>query len=183
MEDFKWIIYLIAALYFIFRSRKKNAPTPDTDFKPFESGEPPSNSPSSKPITFEDLLREIQQSKTPTKPEIKSQPVKEVFTQPKYVDYDDDIPEEAKDLEEVEYDYRNQDEIYETYEKAKREAFLKPSYDETANVNDTDVKFGHFKEYDVEKHPSLAENLAKDLQNPENFKKAFILSEILNRRY
>ncbi len=178
MEDYKWVIYVIAALYFILKSRKKKAPAESSEGKPFEQSKPNT---SSKPVTFEDLLREIQGSKTVAPPE--PTPAYESRSYPKYEDYDDNLEKEEKDLENVDYDYRNQDKIYETYEKAKQDAFNRPSLEETMKVGDTIVRFGHFKEYDQQVASTLASSFAKDLQNPENFKKAFILSEILHRKY
>jgi hypothetical protein len=181
MDEYKWIIYVIAALYFILRSRKKKAPEPGGDFKPFESENAPSNP--NKPVTFEDLLREIQQTKAP-KPEFKPEPVRPAYKQPEYVDYDEDLKSEERDLEEISQDYRkNDDQIYETYEKAKSEAFNRRSLEETMKVEDTVVRFGHFKGYDIQQTETVAQSIAKDFQNPENIKKAFILSEILNRKY
>jgi hypothetical protein len=176
MEDYKWVIYVIAALYFILKSRKKKSP-PESEGKPFELPDT-----STKPVTFEDLLREIQSTKTVAPPEPKPAPYQSK-SYPTYEDYDDNIGKEEKDLEEVDYNYRNQDKIYETYEKAKQAAFNRPSLEETMKVEDTVVRFGHFKEYDQQAPPSLASTLGKDLQDPENFKKAFILSEILTRKY
>jgi hypothetical protein len=181
MEDYKWVIYVIAALYFILRSRKKKQPETGGDFQPFDP-ESPAGSPG-KPVTFEDLLKEIQQSKAP-KPEVRQEPVRPTYKQPEYVDYDEDLKSEERDLEEISQDYRkNDDQIYETYEKAKSEAFNRRSLEETMKVEDTVVRFGHFKGYDIQQTETVASSIAKDLQNPDNVKRAFILSEILNRKY
>jgi hypothetical protein len=179
MEDFKWIIYVLIAVYLIFRSRKKKSSPPDNDYKPFNTD----SQPSTKPVTFEDLLKEIQQSKT-TKPEVKKFPAKPVYEKPQYVDYDDDIKSEEEDLEDVNYNNRSESEIYETYEKAKKEAFNKPTYEDSpVDLEGSVVRFKHFKEYDNLSVPSEAQNIAKELQNPDNIKRAIVLSEVLNRRY
>ena len=180
MEDYKWIIYVIAALYFIFRSRKKKSPSPEGESRPFNSNTTTTST--SSPVTFEDLLREIQQTKV-NKPEAKPITQSKPLVTSDYVDYDDDLKEERRDLEDVNYNYRNQDKIYETYEKAKSEAFNRPSLEETLNVNDTIVRFGQFKEYGLQKADTIADSFASDLRNKDNFKKAFILSEILNRKF
>lgn len=161
-----WII--IGVLYLISRARKKAEPTNSRpEAKP---SEPQSFD---KPVTFEELLKEIQASKQP-----KPQPV---LTKNEPVDYDDDIEEDAKPFGRV--DYRKEDKIYETYEKAKEEAFHRPTMEETLKLENTIVRFGQFKNYALEDRPSLAAEYAKDLRDPGNFKKAFVLSEILNRRF
>ena len=81
---------------------------------------------------------------------------------PKYEDYDDNIEKDEKDLEDVTYDYRNQDKIYETYENAKKEAFNKASLEETMHVEDTVVKYGRFKEFNKEEVPTVASTIAKE---------------------
>ena len=179
MEDFKWIFYVLAALYFIFRARKKKSPESGSDSRSFT---PENQKQSSKPVTFEDLLKEIQQSKT-SAPEVK-RPSKPIYEQPKYVDYDDNLKEEEEDLEDVNHNYRDEDEIYKTYERAKSEAFNKPSYEDSeTNLKDSVIQFSHFKEYDNLSIPSEAHNIARELQNRDNIKRAIVLSEVLNRRF
>jgi hypothetical protein len=179
MDEYKWIIYLVLGLIYFFARSKKKSPqqqAPDRDVD--------QSRPADAPVTFEDLLREIQQSKAPApKPEIKPVSTYRQPQYPKYEDYDDKLEEEEKDLEDVGYDYKKQDNIYEVYEKAKQAAFHRPSLEETMKVEDTVVRFGQFKEYQNQEEPSLASTVAKDFQNPENVRKAFILSEILQRKY
>lgn len=104
-------------------------------------------------------------------------PVKE------YQDYDDEIEAEAQEAERVDYKKRDQDETFEAYEKAKMAAFNRASLEETMKLEDTVVKFGQFKGYQQDTPLSVASTYVKDLQDPEGFKKAFILSEILNRKF
>lgn len=127
----------------------------------------------SKPVTFEELLKEIQTAKA--KPEPK--PIAQ------YTDYEEDLEPEEKSLEKTDYNYRDQDKIYEIYEKAKQEAFQRPSMEETMKLENTIVRFGQFKGYQQEAQPALAAEYAKELQDPANVRKAFILSEILNRKF
>jgi len=175
-----WIVVFV--IYLITKSRNKKAPVPPQDSQPYEQPFAPNTS--SKPITFEDLLKEIQSSK-PSQQPVPNKPATlyEPSRQPKYEDYDDHIEEEEKDLENAGYDYRKEDEIYSTYEKAKQEAFLRPSLEETVKLEDTVVRYDQFKEYKQQQIPSMASIIANDLQNQENIRRAFILSEILNRRY
>lgn len=52
-----WIWVIIAVVSYLARKKKPKQPTTTTE--PYET------QPESKPISFEDLLREIQQSKAP----------------------------------------------------------------------------------------------------------------------
>lgn len=169
-----WLIIVVITLLARGLSKKKQGPqqqAPDEDY-----GEP--SQPANKPISFEELLREIQASKAPAKRE--PEPAKPATP---YVDYDDNLGEEERDLEEVEYDYRKQDNIYQVYEDAKQQAFMRPSLEtEDTQLAKTDIKFEHFKGYDQESKGTNFAFLA-ELRDPEGFKKAFIMSEILNRKY
>jgi len=166
-----WLVVIVVSL--IARANKKKPQQTGHDQPEFGG---PQDSQGNKPISFEDLLREIQASKSP-------QPVKQVV-QPKqvdYVDYDDDLEEEGKPLEKS--NYKTEDEIYSTYEKAKSEAFNRASLEETMHVEDTVVKFEKFKGYKKARKEVAAGNFVKELRNPASFKKAFILSEILTKRF
>lgn len=169
-----WIWLIIVVVSFLANRKKKQGQQGAPDSTPME--------PETKPISFEDLLREIQASKAPPQPVVaeekpKPQPVAT------YTDYDEELAEEEQDLEEVDYKKRDEDATFDVYEKAKLAAFNRPSLEETMKVEDTEVKFGQFKGYQQEGSMSPAHTLVKDLQNPEGFRKAFIMSEILNRKY
>ena len=166
------ILYLIivAVVYIVSRLRKSGESKPVAPRRDSSPSAP-------KPVSFEDLLREIQESKAPAP---KPVPAKTYD----YVDYDDEIDKNERPvLEKADFSYRNEDKIYDTYEKAKQEAFYRPSLEETSRLSDTVVRFGQFKGYKQEEERSLAAEYAADLRNPESMKKAFILSEILNRRF
>ncbi len=176
-----WIWLIIIVVSFLARNRKKK----QEEGTPTFGGDEPFNSPSQptqKPVSFEDLLREIQASKPTSSPDPAPVKVPVTVKRAEYVDYDDDLEEEAV-VERVDYRKRDQDRTFETYEKAKQAAFNRPSLEETMKLEDTEVKFGQFKGYqqDSQVVPALA--YVKDLQDPEGFKKAFILSEILNRKF
>jgi hypothetical protein len=176
-----WLYIIIGVIYFLSRVLKKQEPQPDKEAnqnKPVESRQATGQySEKPKALTFEELLREITEAKQPPKPVLQTQPTRE------FVDYDDDIAEEEQDLETIDTDYRKNDRGNDVYEDAKRQAFLRPSLEETMNVRDTDMKFGKFKVFDQTKQKNLLEEYAKDLQDPEGLKKAFVLSEILNRKF
>jgi hypothetical protein len=83
----------------------------------------------------------------------------------------------------VNYDYRQHDKVYETYEEAKRQAFNRPSLEETMRVEDTVVKFGKFKAFEQATERDLMAEYLKEFQDPEGFRKAFVMSEILQRKF
>jgi hypothetical protein len=182
--EFKIIFWVIVGIIYLITKARKKAQTPE---EPRQYEQPQVPSSTGKPVTFEDLLREIQSAKSTTPP-VESKPVAkpydEVPNYPKYEDYDDEIEDEVKQpVEQTNYDYRKQDNIYDVYEKAKQAAFQQPSLEETMKVEDTVVRFGHFKEYQKHEEPSLASLVAKDFEDAEKVKRAFVMSEILRRKY
>jgi len=171
--DLKIIIWIIGLLiYFYAQSKKARKPVEPSD----EGGSQPARP--VRPVTFEDLLREIQQSRQTEKPPARPEP--------EVVDYDDDIEEEAQPEERIPERTRYekpQEEVMSIYEQAKQAAFNRASLEETASLGDTDVTFGKFKGYEQEVKPSLAAEIARDLKSPDSARKAVILAEVLNRRF
>lgn len=186
MDEFKIVFWIIvAAIYLLTRARKKQPNRP-----PAQPSEQSGEEQAPGPISFEDLLKEIQGSKrqqTPAPPEVKSarKPIPQREPVPQaYQDYDDDIEDDEKDLEEVRDDVdRKRDEIYDVYEKAKKEAFVKPSLEDTVKLEDTIVQFSQFKGYSKTEENTQAREILKEFHDPEGFKKAFIMSEILKRKF
>jgi hypothetical protein len=173
-----WIWLIVIVITLIARANKKK---PQSHHP--EPTETPASENDTKPVTFEDLLREIQAAKSP-KPKPITTPQMPKQVAPKQYDiedYDDNLEEEEKSLENT--SYNTNDQIYETYENAKKAAFARASLEETMKVDDTEVKFGQFKEFSRQQSSSLASEYARELRNPKSFKRALILSEILNRRY
>jgi hypothetical protein len=166
-----WIWLIVIIVTFIARAKKKKP-----EGQPYQGGEVAERQQDTqKPISFEDLLREIQGNKAP-------QPVPIQPKKAEYVDYDDELEDEGV-FEKVDYSKRDQDKTFETYEKAKQEAFNRKSLEETMKVEDTIVRFGQFKGYQQDKEVNVLAEYVKDLQDPAGFKKAFILSEVLNRKF
>ena len=175
MDSFQfWLYVIIGVVYLLSRMRKKPAGQPaeppdlDQQRQPGRSSPPVASAPP-KTLTFEDLLREITESK-----QTKQEPV---------VDYDDELEEEAKDLEEVDYDYRKDNKVYETYEEAKKQAFFRPSLEETMKVENTVVSFGKFKEFERAAETNLAAEYLKDFGDLGSIRKAVVMSEILKRKF
>jgi len=175
MDSFQfWLYVIIGVIYLLSRMRKKKAeqspgPPEIEDERPSARPLQPSKSALPKQLSFEELLREITESKQP-----KQEPV---------VDYDDDLKEEEQDLEDVEYDYRKGNKTYETYEEAKKQAFFRPSLEETMKVEDTVVSFGKFKEFEKGVETNLASEYLKEFNDTDGIKKAVVMSEILKRKF
>lgn len=187
-----WIYVIIAVIYLISRGRKKKQQT-SADFPDFDEGQSHKNRPApesqSRPISFEELLKEITEGKQPEKKEVvvQSQPTAykkpEPSPYPTYADYDDDIEAEEKDLEEIPSNYRKKDKIYDVYEEAKKQAFVRPSLEETMKLEDTVVKYNRFKEFEIEQSRNLLAEYTRDLKDPEGLKRMVVMNEILNRRH
>ena len=174
-----WVWVIVIVITLIARANKKKPQSINPEHH--ETPNAPEND--SKPVTFEDLLREIQAAKAPKpKPAPTLQAPKEIPSKKyDFEDYDDNLEEETKSLEKT--PTYSQDKIYETYENAKKAAFSRASLEETMKVEDTKVTFGLFKEFSKPQGQSLAAEYAKELRNPKSFKRALILSEILNKRF
>jgi len=167
-----WIWLLVIVVTFIARAWKKKP----GEQPPYGEGTSDRQEPTKKPISFEDLLREIQAKKVPAPPP-------PVFSKKaEYVNYEDDLEEEGVS-EKTDYNQRDYDKTVETYEKAKQSAFNRLSLEETMKVEDTMVRFGQFKGYQQDTEVNVLAEYVKDLKDPAGFKKAFILSEVLNRKF
>ena len=180
--DLQFWIWVIIVVVTLLSRAMRNSKRPDG---PDDSQRTdPESAPDHKPMTFEELLREIQASKTPEQPK-QVQPARPIQQTKPYektyeVDYDDDLEEEEKDLETVP---ASDDRSYEVYERAKSEAFQRKSLEETLKLSDTVMKYDHFKEYDDAGKKSIANDILKDFKDPDGFRKAFIMSEILKPKF
>lgn len=176
MEFKYWLWIIIGIVYLLSSLRKKQAkPSVPERTEPRRDQEVPVPE---KTMTFEELLKEIMEGKehktNPTPPKPASKPRVKVGEQ---------IGKEEEDLEDVNYDYRKRDKIYDVYESAKKEAFNRPSLEETLKLQDTDTKFGRFAEFEQSKQRDLIKEYLGDFQDKEGLKKAFIASEILQRKF
>ncbi|HEY5916597.1 MAG TPA: hypothetical protein VIU13_04325 [Chryseolinea sp.] len=177
MDSFQfWLYVIIGLIYLVSRMRKKKAdqspgPVNANEERPFSSS-PRHEGNKPKQLSFEELLKEITESKQ------QRQPMEEPV-----VDYDENLEEEEKDLEDEEYDYRKQNKTYEVYEEAKKQAFYRPSLEETMKLQDTVVNFGKFKEFEKRAETNLAAEYLKEFHDTDSLKKAVVMSEILKRKF
>jgi hypothetical protein len=51
------------------------------------------------------------------------------------------------------------------------------------NLSDVNTSFGKFKEFEVKTERNILTEYTKDLRDPKGFKKALVLSEVLNRKH
>src|SRR5688572_9436379 len=121
MDDVKiWVYVIIGVIWALTRLFKKSEKKPEqapkyNPTKPVQQYELPTAKPSAntstKQLTFEELLREITESKTST-------PSPKPFyedVETEVIDYDDNLGKEEQDLEETDYDYKKKDNIYDVY--------------------------------------------------------------------
>ena len=179
------IFYIIVAIVFVvsrFLKKQEGNPkdiptgTPERRSHNLPQGRVNPTSVPQKALTFEELLREIQQAKTPAPetPRQKQLPPRS---------YEETIEEEEDDLEDVDYDYRKKDSVYDVYEESKKQAFNRPSLEETMRVGDTVVSYERFKVFEQEQRRDVLSEYLADLRDPEGFKKAVVMNEILQRKF
>lgn len=185
-----WLYVIVAVIYLISAARKKakkqNQPEdfPETTTRPTaRQYDEPAPTQRPKPVTFEELLREITEGKLATPPPVteRSPEYSQPKPQPEYVDYDDEIEDEEKSLEEV--TAVDEERTTKIYEEAKKLAFYRPSLEETLKVQDVNTTYGKFAAFEAKQDTNLLLEYTKDLRDPKGFKKALILSEILNRKH
>lgn len=181
MDEKYWFYLIIGIIYGVTRLLKKK-PEAQTDEPKRTSSQPNRRqqrqvTEKPKQLTFEELLREIQEAKQAQKPVYEPTPKAE------YVDYDDDLKEEEQDLETIEDEVKSFERSNKVYEDAKRQAFARPSLEETMSIKDTRVEFGKFQVFQQEKKKNLLEEYTKDFRDPAGLKKAVVMAEILNRKF
>lgn len=182
--DEKIIFYIILGIvYFIFNALKKKKPEQEQG-SDLPQSRPQTNKP--QPVTFEELLREITEGKSQKFPESPVSPQKTEYRPPvtrpaqTFIDYDDDLEAEEKSLERTNFDDERSNKAY---EEAKRMAFNRPSLEETLKLDQVNTAFGRFKEFEKKQDSGVLTEYIKDLRDPKGFKKALILSEVLNRKH
>ncbi|MFY0685802.1 MAG: hypothetical protein JXQ90_01485 [Cyclobacteriaceae bacterium] len=187
MDDIQFWIYLVfAAIYFIGKALKKknkppvNRPRPQS---PLETETELADRPqTSRPATFEELLEEITGQKslepeTPVEESVEEKPV------PFYEEQKEIIPVQ-KD-ESIEMEGRNRQFADEESKRIYEESIKRA---EGFNIGfEPDEKFSSKKVLrstaEEETENEFASEIKSMLQNPDDAKKAIILSEILNRKY
>jgi len=171
-----WIYVAIVVLSILAQARRKKRQQEELEREKQADGEV---NPQPKPLSFEDLLREIQQTRNPPPPQPASRQADE------WENYET-VESEERSLEREEAVLKPQpvyNNTVEIYERAKAEAFNRASLEESMKVEDTDVRFGKFKVYEkaVENQPARA--FAESFRDFDQFKKAFVMAEVLKPRF
>lgn len=165
-----WIWLAIIVVSFIARAMKKKEADP-ADL------ELPGKQQPSGPVSFEDLLREIQASKT-TQPRVEP-----IQSAPKdSFDSRNQGNQERAVLESVKPIYIPSERTNEVYENAKNSAFSRPSLEETMRLEDTVMRYDRFKQYGQQEQSFLGD-FVKELNDPDKLKRAFVLNEVLMRKF
>jgi hypothetical protein len=181
MELKVWIWLIIVAGSFIvnaIKKRRQNAST--TGRRASSANYPHGQIPSdTAPITtFEEMLKEIEGSRQRTTHANEIKP-----ETPQLDKQRSNVRTKPAVLEDTLYDYRQHDTIYGIYENARKEAFERPSLEETLKLENTSVKFGAFRGYQKALTSNFAAEFASELKRPAGFKRAFLMNEILQRRF
>ena len=169
MDNIETILYVVlAVIYFLYRAFSKSK---GKGKKPVQKGSPsaPASGPVStnqppktKPLTFEDILRELAGGEKETEPE---------------VTYGTE-PELTQDTEVV-FDYDEAEEEMEEELPAYRTKVQPVSGSHLAST-----KGGRLNPFKIRKKTSkLHKDIYKSLSSLEGAKKAFILKEIFERKY
>jgi hypothetical protein len=183
MGDTQFWLYVIIGIIFLVGRLMKKPQAPEGQDPNFDGKQSNQNDDKSarrvdtgeRQLTFEELLREITESKAEKKPQ--------AVPKPTTINYDEDLSDESDDLEEVTNPYQKHNKVYAEYEEAKREAFVRPSLEDTMKLSDTDLKFGRFKGFEREVEVNLLNQYLKEFKDPQGLKKAIVMSEILQRKF
>lgn len=168
MEDNKIWFYIIAAIiYFLTRRKKKKQQ--QSQPQPTEANRPQQHK---KPVSFEDLLKEITEKRVEEVPA----PAVEQEDEPVYKASAEEGEEKIRHFAD--------EESKRVYEKSIALAKSNKSGDDRKfepNKNYTSKKM--FKGEVVDEGAAFAEEIRADLQTTHSARKAIIYSEILNRKY
>jgi len=180
MEDFQLLIYIAFALiYFLTRGLRKKKKQPVRSRKPQQekTDSHPINTDTKEtpPITFGDLLKEFtgkgQKPEKPQRPLVKPKPPKREY--------------------DFESDYPTDEEIDEVYRESVQRAELikeEPIKSEPVKIRSKPVipekEKLRFVAYQIEDDENpFATEIIEMMRNPEDFKKAIILKELIERRH
>lgn len=179
-----WIYIIIGAIYFISRLLKKGQQVTDEGPQPpqRERRNPTAGPPSeegTRPMTFEELLREITEGKQVQRqpPQPKPQPI----PAPRYERYERDLGDEARNLEETGSDEVESAQKWQAYEQVPTTE--RRSLEETLHLEDTVMDFNKFEAFRKKDDNRLSEDYIKLLRNPQTLKQAVVMSEILKRKF
>ena len=170
MEDNKIWFYIIAAIIYFFTRRKKKKSQQPTA-APTESKRPQQDK---KPVSFEDLLKEITEGREEEAPQA------EVIEKKHESVYEEEIEQERNTGKRHFADAESR-RIYE--QSIAHAAEVDSAHDHAFEPDDDYVSKKMFKGLEVEEDSTLADEIREGLQGSGNARKAIIYSEILNKKY
>lgn len=179
-----WIYIVIGVIYFLSRLLKKpeQATGESVDTQPTErrrprqTAQPAAETP--RQLTFEELLREIISGKEAQR----SEPDRELIG-PTYESYEKDPGEEARSLEEANFDEAESARKWKPYEEIPVRPAERQSLEETLRLQDTVMDFGKFAAFQQKNQQKMSDIYIKIIRNPETLKQAVVMSEILKTKF
>lgn len=182
MDSQFWIYVVIAVIYFVSRMLKKpeQATGESVDTQPAERRSGRHTSPPTaeipRQLTFEELLREITSGKEVQRTE--PGPVR-----PAYESYEKDPGEEARSLEDVDFNEADNAGRWKPYEEIPVRSGARQSLEETLRLQDTVMDFGKFSAFQQKSQQKITDTYIKIIRNPESLKQAVVMSEILKKKF
>lgn len=194
--DREVIIYIVfAIIYFVVRMLKKKQQPPDATERDFEQEAGQGGQPTSeRPVSFEDLLRELtgqkqpqQASPPPEEPRAPGRNQRRAFQFPSDGDNYEDVHEEWEDKDVAVLKEGSTTRVF-ADEESKRiyeQSISQVKSQEDELGKQLEKAKSRFKEFEIQEEETSAvrEEIVEMLQSSEGAKKAIILSEILNRKY
>jgi len=180
-----WIYIIIGIIYFVSRMLKKpEAPPPPRPRRNREAAEGPEPE-APRPISFEELLREIVEGKQVQEPRPREVPKPRRVPEPvpMYEAYEQDPGEEARSLEEIAVDEEPVAPRWKSYEEIPAANPERRSLEETLRLEDTVVDFSRFDAFEKRDERRVSDEYMKFLRDPQTLKQAVVMSEILKRKF
>ena len=186
-----WIYIVIGIIYLVSTLlKKKDQPAPEVPEserterrRPVTSQAPSTEGP--RQLTFEELLREITEGKQAQKrqPEAQTVPKYEPETVPEYEPYEKDPGEEARSLEDVDFNEADSAKRWKPYEEIPAHSFERKSLEETLYLEKSEIKFGKFEAFEKKDRRRLLDDYIRIIRDPQSLKQAVVMSEILKRKF
>ncbi|HEX7016248.1 MAG TPA: hypothetical protein VF191_12130 [Cyclobacteriaceae bacterium] len=183
-----WLYVIVAIIYLVSKAVQKSNRQSRSAAPPKQPKRSEEGSEQLPPLTFEELLREITEGKQrrveappPPRPVPQPRPVPKPVAR-EYVDYDEDLEDEEKSLERVDYDKQREVTTLQVYEQAKRSAELKSSL-RTLKSSLGTLESSLSTTVRVVHRDRLLQEYVKELKTPSGFRKAVVLSEILKPKF
>jgi hypothetical protein len=191
MEEFLKILFaiVVAILYYLFKSKPSSkADNTPSELKPPLSQIPRQEEVVEKVVTFDDILKKFESGNTQTNKNLPQELSKIRTAQLRKLIKEREIKLEDEEEEEKKNPKENANQLLTRIEQKRAEAKkispkVKEIHKDEGPKIEIDKKIGRFDNYENEKNKSKTEELSQLTKNPQALRNAFILSEILNRKY